>query len=122
MSACEGGMFSAALKVLKETVLAFIDDEALTRGAAIAFYTVTSIAPILLIVIAIAGLAFGHDAAQNAITTQLSGLMGQQTAEVLQTAVASASGKSSGIWATIIGIIMLIVTASGVFGEMQSAL
>src|SRR6478736_4623735 len=115
MSACEAGMFSEAWRMLKETVFAFIDDEALTRGAAIAFYTVTSIAPVLLIVIAIAGLAFGHDAAQNAITAQMSDLMGQQTAEVLQTAVASASGKSSGIWATIIGIVMLIVTASGVF-------
>jgi len=115
-------MFASAWKLLKDTVMAFIDDEALSKGAAIAFYTVTSIAPILLIVIAIAGLAFGHDAAQNAITAQLSGLMGRQTAEVLQTAVASASGKSSGIWATIIGIVMLIVTASGVFGEMQSAL
>ncbi len=72
--------------------------------------------------IAIAGLAFGHDAAQNAITEQLSGLMGQQTAEVLQTAVASAANKSSGVVATIIGIITLMVTASGVFGEMQTAL
>ena len=60
-------MFSEAWKVLKDTVLAFIEDEALTRGAAIAFYTVTSIAPVLLIVIAIAGLAFGQDAARNAI-------------------------------------------------------
>src|SRR5439155_4971063 len=115
-------MFAGIWRMLKDTVMAFIEDEALSKGAAIAFYTVTSIAPVLLIVIAIAGLAFGHDAAQIAITAQLSGLMGQQTAEVLQTAVASASGKSSGIWATIIGIIMLIVTASGVFGEMQSAL
>jgi membrane protein len=115
-------MFSAAWKMLKETVLAFVDDGALSRGAAIAFYTVTSIAPVLLIVIAIAGLAFGRDAAQNAITAQLSGLMGEQTAEVLQAAVASAASKSSGIWATIIGIITLIVTASGVFGEMQTSL
>jgi membrane protein len=115
-------MFSTAWKMLKDTVLAFINDEALSRGAAIAFYTVTSIAPVLLIVIAIAGLAFGRDAAQNAITAQLSGLMGQQTAEVLQAAVANASSKSSGIMATIIGIITLLVTASGVFGEMQSAL
>jgi membrane protein len=115
-------MFSAAWKMLKDTVLAFIDDEALSRGAAIAFYTVTSIAPVLLIVIAIAGLAFGRDAAQNAITEQLSGLMGRQTAEVLQTAVASAASKSSGVVATIIGIITLMVTASGVFGEMQTAL
>src|SRR2546429_4012768 len=115
-------MFSTAWKMLKDTVLAFISDEALSRGAAIAFYTVTSIAPVLPIVIAIAGLAFGRDAAQNAITEQLSGLMGRQTAEVLQTAVASAASKSSGVVATIIGIITLIVTASGVFGEMQTAL
>ena len=115
-------MFSAAWKMLKETVLAFINDEALSRGAAIAFYTVTSIAPVLLIVIAVAGLAFGRDAAQNAITAQLSDLMGQQTAEVIQTAVASAASKSSGILATIIGIVTLLVTASGVFGEMQTAL
>src|SRR4249919_4223819 len=108
-------MFSTAWKMLKDTVLAFISDEALSRGAAIAFYTVISIAPVLLIVIAIAGLAFGRDAAQNAIITQLGGLMGQQTAEVLQTAVASAAGKSSGVLATIIGIGTLLVTASGVF-------
>jgi len=115
-------MISATWKLLKNTILAFIEDEALSRGAAIAFYTVTSIAPVLLIVIAVAGLAFGHDAAQNAITTQLSGLMGQQTADVIQSAIASASNTSSGVWATIIGIATLILTASGVFGEMQTAL
>jgi membrane protein len=91
----------------------------LSREAEIAFYTVTSIAPVLLIMIAVAGLAFGRDAAQNALTAQLSGLMDQQTAEVLQTAVASASSKSSGVVATTIGIITLMVTASGVFGEIR---
>jgi membrane protein len=106
----------------KQAVLSFIDDEALSRGAAIAFYTVTSIAPILLIVIAIAGLAFGREAAQDAITAQLGSLMGRQTADVLQTAVANASAKSSGILATIIGVATLLATASGTFGEMQSAL
>jgi membrane protein len=115
-------MYSDAWMMLKETVLSFLDDEALSRGAAIAFYAATSIAPVLLIVVAIAGLAFGHDAAQNAIYTQLSDLMGPQTAEILQTAVASAAGKSSGIIATAIGIATLIATASGVFVEMQSAL
>jgi membrane protein len=109
-------------KLAKRTVLAFIEDEALSRGAAIAFYTVTSIAPILLIVVAVAGLVFGREAAQGAITAQLGGLMGQQTADVLQSAVASAGEKSSGVLATIIGIVTLIATASGVFGEMQSAL
>ena len=108
--------------MLKDTVLSFIEDEALTRGAAIAFYTATSIAPILLIVIAIAGLVFGQDAAQNAITAQFSDLMGRQTAEVLQSAVASAAGKSSSILATIVGLAILIATASGIFGEIQAAL
>lgn len=109
-------------RILKETVLGFLGDEALSRGAAISFYTVTSLAPVLLIVIAIAGLVFGHDAAQGAVLKQLSGLMGQQTADILQTAITSASEKSSSILATVIGIITLLATASGVFGEMQSAL
>jgi len=73
-------------------------------------------------VVAIAGLVFGRDAAQNAITAQFSDLMGRQTAEVLQSAIASAAGKSSSIIATIIGVATLIATASGVFGEMQAAL
>jgi membrane protein len=109
-------------RLAKNTVYAFIEDEALSRGAAIAFYTVTSIAPILLIVVAIAGLAFGRAAAQGALTAQIGSLMGQQTADVLQSAVASASGKSSSIVATIIGAATVLVTASGVFVEMQSAL
>ena len=115
-------MFSNSWTMLKETVLSFIEDEALSRGAAIAFYTVTSLAPVLLIVIAIAGFAFGWEAAQNALVAQLTSLMGQQTAELVQSAIASASKSSSGIWATIIGIATLILTASGVFGEMQTAL
>jgi len=109
-------------RLLRNTVASFIEDEALSRGAAIAFYTATSIAPILLIVIAVAGLVFGRDAAQGAITAQLSGLMGQQTAEVLQSAVANSSNKSAGTLATVIGLLAVIATASGVFSEMQSAL
>src|SRR5262249_48663928 len=111
-----------AWQVIRDTVQGFIDDDALSRGAAIAFYTATSIAPVLLIAIAIAAVAFGQDAAQNAITAQLSGLMGDQTAQLLQTAVASASQTSSGAVATIVGLVTLILTASGAFGEMQSAL
>jgi hypothetical protein len=65
----------------------------------ISFYTATSMAPGLLIVIAVTGLAVGRDPAQNGVTAQLSGLMGQQTADVLQNAIASASNKTSGILA-----------------------
>jgi membrane protein len=111
-----------AWRLLKTTVTAFINDEALGRGAAIAFYTVTSIAPVLLIVVAIAGMVFGREAAQNGIIAQLSGLIGQQGAEILQTAVASVQSTTSGRIATVVGVVIVIVTASGVLGEMQTAL
>jgi membrane protein len=109
-------------QLLKESVTGFIEDEALTRGAAIAFYTVTSFAPLLLIVISIAGIAFGRDAAQNAIIGQLSGLMGPQSADFLQSVVAGAQDKTTGIASGIAGLFTLALTATGVFGEMQSAL
>ena len=108
--------------MLKETVNGYIEDNALSRGAAIAYFTVFSIAPMLVICIAIAGLAFGQKAAQGAIVDQLQGFMGKQGAETVQAMVASASNKSSGIWATVIGIVTLLLTATGVFGEMQAAL
>ena len=76
--------------LIKETVTSFIEDEALSRGAAISFYTVTSIAPVLYIVVAIAGLAFGQDAARGAIADQVSGLMGKESADLLQNAIKSA--------------------------------
>ena len=104
----------------KSTILSFLADEALSKGAAIAFYTVTSLVPILLIVVAIAGLAFGREAAQNGIIGQLSGLMGKESAEFLQSAIANAQNKSSGTLAALIGVVTLIVTASGVFGEMPA--
>ena len=115
-------MISVARKMLVDTTLSFIDDEALSRGAAIAFYAITSLAPVVLIVVAVAGLVFGQEAAQNAISGQFSALMGKQAADLLQSVIASASAKSSGVVATIIGMVTLIATASGVFGEMQAAL
>ena len=115
-------MISAARKMLMDTTLSFIDDEALSRGAAIAFYAITSLAPVLLIVIAVAGLVFGQEAAQNALSGQFSALMGKQAADLLEAVIVSASADSSGVLATIIGMVTLIATASGVFGEMQAAL
>ena len=82
-------LLSQISTLLKNAFNWFIDDEALTRGAAIAFYTATSLAPVLLILIAIAGLVYGEEAAQGAITSELGDLMGRQTAELLQTAIAS---------------------------------
>ncbi len=108
--------------MLKETVMDYIEDSALSKGAAIAFYTILSIGPVLVICIAIAGLVFGQEAAQGAMVGQLQGMMGEQAAGAIQTMIASASNKKSGAWATVIGLITLIITASGVFGEMQASL
>lgn len=108
--------------VLKSAAIGYNDDNALSRGAAIAYYTIVSIAPVLVIVIAIAGLVFGADAARGAIVDQISGLMGKQGAEAIQSMIQGASNRKSGIIATIVGLVTLLVTASGVFGEMQSAL
>ena len=115
-------MLGTIWTMLKETVTFWFDDNCLSRGAAIAYFTVFSIAPMLVICIAIAGLVFGDEAAQGAVVGQLQGLMGQQGAEAIQTMIASASNKESGIWATVVGVVLLLVTASGVFGEVQTSL
>ena len=111
-----------AWTLIKESVTGFINDNALSHGAAMAFYATTSLAPILLIVVAIAGLAFGDDAARLALSAQISGMMGPETADLFKTALQNASNTSSGTWASIIGLVTLLITASGVFGEMQLSL
>lgn len=77
-------MLKASWRLLTDTVRSFVDDDALSRGASMAFYAVTSLAPILLIVVAIAGLFFGRDAAQNALAGQFEILMGRESATMLQ--------------------------------------
>lgn len=108
--------------ILKTAVSGFIEDDALSHGAAIAYYTVFSLAPVLVIVIAVAGLFFGHDAAEGAIVGQLRGLMGDQAAQAIQDMVKSAANHDAGVVATVLGIGTLLLTASGIFGEMQSSL
>src|SRR3954471_15108944 len=101
--------FIDAWVLVRDSVSAFIEDNALSHGAAMAFYAATSLAPILLIVVAICGLAFGNDAAQLALTAQISGVMGAETADLLQIAVQNASSKSSGTLATVIGLVTLLI-------------
>ena len=113
---------ASAWALTKDTVRGFIDDSALSRGASIAYYTVFSIAPVLLIIVAIAGLVFGHDAAEGAIVGQFSGLMGSSTAQALQEMIKSADNPSAGLVASVVGVVVLILAATGVFGEVQSAM
>lgn len=108
--------------ILKDAGRGYIANEALSRGAAIAFYAVTSLAPVLLIVVAIAGMVFGEEAVRGGLVRQLGGLFGEQGGELIQNMLASSSDKSSGALASLFGVIMVLVTASGVFSEMQTAL
>lgn len=109
-------------ELLRAAASGFVADDALSHGAAMAFYATTALAPVLLIVVAIAGLAFGHEAAQLALSAQVSGLMGPQSADLFEATLRSASGQASGTIAAAIGFATLLVTASGVFGEMQLSL
>ena len=109
-------------KTLKDAVSGYIAHEALTRGAAIAFYAVTSLAPVLVIVVAIAGLVFGQDAVRSNLADQVSNLVGSEGGELVKAMLTRASDKESSIWASFLGILTVVVTASGVFGEMQAAL
>lgn len=111
-----------AYDIGREAITGFFSDDAMSHSAAMAFFAVSALSPVLLIVVAIAGLAFGKEAAQVALAAQLSGLMGAQSAELIETALRSARDTSSGILAATVGVLTLIVTASGVFGEMQTAL
>ena len=115
-------MFQRVTSIAKASYGIFSRINAARRGAAIAFYTVTSIGPILLLVIAVAGLAFGDEAARGALFGQFRGLLGGQNADILQKAIASASNKSGGIAATVISVLTLLATASGVFSELRDAL
>jgi membrane protein len=109
--------------ILKKTASDWMEDQAPTLGAALAYYTVFSLAPLLIIAIAIAGLVFGQEAAQGQIFDQLRGLMGEASAKAMQDMVQNASAKpATGVVATIIGVVTLLFGASGVFGQLQTSL
>jgi membrane protein len=109
-------------QLTKQSVVAYVEDGALSKGAAIAFYAVTAIGPILLIIVAIVGLGYGDDAARGALLDRLRGVMGEQSASFLQSAIKSADSHGAGVAASIIGAVSLVLTATGVFGEIQTAL
>jgi membrane protein len=111
-----------AWTLLKEGVNAFIEDNALTRGAAIAFYAVTAIAPVLFIATAIAALGLGQTAASRAVHSQLTQIMSAESADLVQLAILHVRSGTHTIAGSIIGVVALIVTASGFFTEIEDAL
>jgi len=108
--------------MFKDAALAWNADGASSMGAAIAYYTIFSIAPLLIISIAIAGLFFGLDAAQGHVYAQAQGFVGKEGAVALQGLVRSASRPADGIVATLVSLAVMAFGATGVFGELQGAM
>ncbi|KRA01253.1 YihY/virulence factor BrkB family protein [Achromobacter sp. Root565] len=108
--------------LVKQTVTNWLDDYAPSMGAAIAFYTVFSLAPLLIIVIGIAGFFWGREAAQGQLLDQVSALVGPEGGKAVESVVLGAQEPAQGIAATVISLVMLAVGATTVFSELQSAL
>ncbi len=108
--------------VVKEAYHEWKEDEGPRLGAALAYYAVFSLAPVLIIAIAVAGLVFGEKAAQGAIAGQLQGLIGPDGARAIESIVQNSRKPATGALALVIGVSMIIIGASGAFGELQTAL
>lgn len=108
--------------LIRKSVTAWLDDYAPSMGAALAYYTLFSIAPLLVIVIAVAGLVFGQEAARGEIVAQLQGLIGWEGAIAVQGLLKSASEPAQDILTATISIITLVIGATTVFGELQTDL
>ena len=106
----------------KESVSAWSNDYAPSMGAALSYYTLFSIAPLLIIVIAVAGLFFGADAVRSVVFDQLHALMGEEGAEAVQDMLATANEPSTGGFAAVVSVVGLLIGATTAFGEIQAAL
>ena len=109
-------------KLLVGAVEEWINDRASSKGAALAFYTLFSLAPILIMVLAIAGAIFGEEAARGAIFQELNGLVGPAGAEAIQLLLANARNPKAGALATLTALALLVIGATTVFGELKDSL
>jgi membrane protein len=108
--------------IVKETARDWVDDKASRLAAALAYYSLLSLAPLLAIAIAVVGWFFGPEAARGRVAGELASVVGGPAAEGIQSVVASARSPSAGVVSAVVGVVTLFVGASGVFGELQSSL
>jgi membrane protein len=108
--------------IARQAVAAWADDYAPSMGAALAYYTLFSIAPLLLIVVSVAGLVFGEDAARGQVVAELRDFMGEAGATAIQGLLQSVNKPAQGVFATVVGVGTLLIGAMTVFGELQDAL
>lgn len=113
---------SEVWSIAKETASDWSDDGASRLAASLAFYTLLSLAPLLIIVVAVAGMALGPEAARGQVATELGTLVGPEAARGIEAVLASARSPTGGAIGTFVGAVVLFVGASGVFGELQYAL
>ena len=110
------------VQVFRETFKEFGEDKVPRLGAALAYYTIFSIGPLLLIAVAMAGIFWGQEAAQGKISAELGKVFGSEMSESLEKMVQAAAKPKSGTVATIVGVVTLMLGASGVFGQLKDAL
>ncbi len=110
------------LRLLKATVSAWLDDRAMSLAAALAFYTLLSIAPLLVVAVSVAGLLFGESAARGEIAQQLRSMMGNDAGAAVESILAHSSAAHANIIGTVVGLVVLLLGASGVFSELQDSM
>ncbi len=110
------------LQLIKQSVIDFFSDNAPRHGAAIAYYTLFALAPVLLLVIAVAGFAVGEDVVRGELLTQIAGLIGRDGAVAVGAMLERAGKRDAGVFATVLGIGGLVFAATGAFLELQAAL
>jgi membrane protein len=108
--------------LVKGAAVAWVADYAPSMGAALSYYSIFSLAPLLLIVISIGGLVFGQEAVRGEVFMQLRGLLGAEASQAVEGLLASVSQPSEGVASTAIGVVLLMLGATSVFGELQDAL
>jgi membrane protein len=115
-------MLRTTWNLVSAAVQSWLDDYAPSMGAALAYYTMFSLAPLLLIVVSVTGLAFGEEAARGEVFSQVRGLIGEEGAVAVQGLLTSVSQRGDGVIGTLIGLIALLIGATTVFAELQSAM
>jgi membrane protein len=116
------GLASKTWSLLKETGADFVEDNATRLAAALAYYTLLSLAPLIVLALAIAGLAVDQEATRDRLSAELGAVVGSSGADAVRAIVDSAKTPSAGIVSSALGIVVLLFGASGVFGELQGAL
>lgn len=115
-------MLRTVFGLLKEAGSAWVDDKASSRGAALAYYSMFAIAPIVILAVSLAGLIYGEAAARGKVVEQIQGIVGQTAADAIESLVRSAGNRTSSTVATVVSLAVALFGAATLFGELQDAL